>query len=102
VENGRAKLLRKGADAIVVNQVSAGVGIEADTNAATFLTPTTSSELHEMPKRELADRILDEILTLRRPRSLVVELDDEDSRKKRQDEVLTETVQPARRQLIVE
>jgi len=102
VENGRAKLLRKGADAIVVNQVSAGVGIEADTNAATFLTPTTSSELHEMPKRELADRILDEILMLRRPRSLVVELDDEDSRKKRQDEVLTETVQPARRQLIVE
>jgi phosphopantothenoylcysteine decarboxylase/phosphopantothenate--cysteine ligase len=102
VENGRAKLLRKGADAIVVNQVSAGVGIEADTNAATFLTPTTSSELHEMPKRELADRILDEILTLRRPRSLVVELDDEDSRKKRQDEVLTEIVQPARRQLIVE
>ena len=60
------------------------MGIEADTNAATFLTPTTSIELHEMPKRELADRILDEILTLRRPRSLVVELDDEDSRKKRQ------------------
>ncbi len=103
MENGRAKLLRKGADAIVVNQVSAGVGIEADTNAATFLTPTTSSELHEMPKRELADRILDEILTLRRPRSLVVELDDEASRKKRQDEVLGETIVPAaRRQLIVE
>jgi hypothetical protein len=28
-----------------------------------------------MPKRQLADRILDEILTLRRPRSVVVELD---------------------------
>jgi phosphopantothenoylcysteine decarboxylase/phosphopantothenate--cysteine ligase len=103
MENGRAKLLRKGADAIVVNQVAAGVGIEADTNAATFLTPTTSIELHEMPKRELADRILDEILMLRRPRPLVVELDDEASRKKRQDEVLGETVVPAaRRQLIVE
>jgi phosphopantothenoylcysteine decarboxylase / phosphopantothenate---cysteine ligase len=79
------------------------VGIEADTNAATFLTSSTSIELHEMPKRELADRILDEILTLRRPRSLVVELDDEESRKLRQDSVLTETGQPAvRRQLIVE
>jgi len=103
MENGRAKLMRKGADAIVVNQVTEGVGIEADTNAATFLTPTTSIELHEMPKRELADRILDEILTLRRPQSLVVELDDEDSRLRRQNQVLTETVQPAvRRQLIVE
>ena len=42
-ENGRAKLLAKGADAIVANDVaSEGVGIDADTNAATFLTRTTS------------------------------------------------------------
>jgi phosphopantothenoylcysteine decarboxylase / phosphopantothenate---cysteine ligase len=103
MENGRAKLMRKGADAIVVNQVSNGVGIEADTNAATFLTPTTSIEMPEMPKRELADRILDEILTLRRPRPLVLELDDDDSRRMRQDDVLSETVLPtARRRLIVE
>ena len=68
--NGRAKLLRKGADAIVVNDVAGeGVGIDSDLNAATFLTPTTSIELPEMTKRKLADRILDEILTLRRPRS---------------------------------
>jgi phosphopantothenoylcysteine decarboxylase / phosphopantothenate---cysteine ligase len=103
MENGRAKLMRKGADAIVVNQVSNGVGIEADTNAATFLTPTTSIEMPEMPKRELADRILDEVLTLRRPRPLVLELDDDDSRRMRQDDVLTDTVLPtARRRLIVE
>ncbi len=39
MENGRAKLLRKGADAIVVNDVTGeGVGIDADMNAATFLT----------------------------------------------------------------
>jgi phosphopantothenoylcysteine decarboxylase/phosphopantothenate--cysteine ligase len=77
MENGRAKLLRKGADAIVVNDVSSdGVGIDADLNAATFLTKSTAIELHEMPKRKLADRILDEILALRRPRSLVVETDD--------------------------
>jgi len=101
MENGRAKLLRKGADAIVVNDVTAdGVGIEADTNAATFLTATTSIELHEMPKRQLADRILDEILSLRRPRSLVVEMDEDEEPKSRQDRVLGEAV-PGR-QLIVE
>jgi phosphopantothenoylcysteine decarboxylase/phosphopantothenate--cysteine ligase len=104
VANGRAKLAAKGADAIVVNDVTAdGVGIESDTNAATFLTTTTSIELHEMPKRQLADRILDEILALRRPRALVVEMDDDDP-KSRQDRVLSEAVLPAaaRRQLIVE
>jgi phosphopantothenoylcysteine decarboxylase/phosphopantothenate--cysteine ligase len=103
--NGRAKLLAKGADAIVVNTVSGdGVGIEADSNAATFLTLSTSIELHEMPKRQLADRILDEILTLRRPRPLVLELDEHQDAKSRQDRVLSETVSPAaaRRQLIVE
>lgn len=76
MENGRAKLLKKGADAIVVNDVAGkGVGIEADRNAATFLTPTTAIELPQMPKRELADRILDEILTLRRPQLVMLELD---------------------------
>ena len=55
----------------MVNDVAGeGVGIDADTNAATFLTPTTAVELPEMPKRQLADRILDEILTLRRPRPM--------------------------------
>jgi len=99
--NGRAKLAAKGADAIVVNQVGDGVGIDAETNAATFLTPTTSIELHEMPKRQLADRILDEIVALRRPRSLVVEMDEDPLA--RQNRVLDEAVAPApRRQLIVE
>ena len=105
MENGRAKLLRKGADAIVVNTVTGdGVGIEADSNAATFLTLTTSIELHEMPKRQLADRILDEIVMLRRPRSLVVEMDEHVDEKTRQDEVLEQAALPSagRRQLIVE
>ena len=105
MENGRAKLLRKGADAIVVNSVSGdGVGIEADTNAATFLTPTTSIELHQMPKRQLADRIFDEILTLRRPRSMMLELDEHVDEKTRQDEVLEQAAarSASRRQLIVE
>jgi phosphopantothenoylcysteine decarboxylase/phosphopantothenate--cysteine ligase len=105
MENGRAKLLRKGADAIVVNDVSGeGVGIDADMNAATFLTLSTSIELPEMPKRKLADRILDEILTLRRPRSLVLEFDDHEDVKSRQDKVLSQAAPPVstRRELIVE
>jgi phosphopantothenoylcysteine decarboxylase/phosphopantothenate--cysteine ligase len=104
MENGRAKLLRKGADAIVVNTVNGdGVGIEADTNAATFLTATTSTELHEMPKRQLADRILDEVLMLRRPRSLVLELDEQGSDASRRIEPVNEAAPgTSRRTLIVE
>ncbi len=91
MENGRAKLLRKGADAIVVNDVSGeGVGIDADNNAATFLTSSTAIELHEMPKRKLADRILDEMLALRRPRSLVVETDVHSDARPAQEQVLSQ------------
>lgn len=105
MENGRAKLLRKGADAIVVNDVSGeSVGIDADNNAATFLTSSTATELHEMPKRKLADRILDEVLALRRPRALVVETDAQPEPRLTQDQVLNQSEAPAapRRQLIVE
>ena len=101
MENGRAKLLRKGADAIVVNDVAGdNVGIDADRNAATFLTLSTAIELPEMPKRQLADRILDEILSLRRPRPVMVELEGDSP----QDDVLNQSASPAasRRQLIVE
>ena len=104
MENGRAKLLAKGADAIVVNDVSDSVGIDADLNAATFLTLSTSIELPEMPKRNLADRILDEILSLRRQKGLVLEFDEHEDVKLSQDQVRSESVSPAaaRRQLIVE
>jgi len=101
MENGRAKLLRKGADAIVVNDVSGdGVGIDSDRNAATFLTLSTSIELPEMTKRKLADRILDEISALRRPRPLVFEVDEGTP----QEKILIESVAPvtSRRQIIVE
>jgi phosphopantothenoylcysteine decarboxylase/phosphopantothenate--cysteine ligase len=103
--NGRAKLLSKGADAIVVNDVSGnGVGIDADRNAATFLTLTTSIELPAMHKRKLADRILDEIVTLRRPRSMVLEMDEHQGERSRQEMVREEAAfAPGRtRQLIVE
>jgi phosphopantothenoylcysteine decarboxylase/phosphopantothenate--cysteine ligase len=115
IENGRAKLLKKGADAIVVNNVAGHrVGIDADENAATFLTPTKAIDLPQMPKRELADRILDEIAALRRPRPMMEELDgqvagdaaqpfDDRIQDRTQDRVFEETVVAAsRRQLVVE
>ena len=77
LENGRAKLLKKGADAIVINDVAKeGIGFDADVNAATFLTRTTSTEMPEMTKRKLADRILDEVVQLRRPAQRVEEFDE--------------------------
>jgi phosphopantothenoylcysteine decarboxylase/phosphopantothenate--cysteine ligase len=110
MENGRAKLLAKGADAIVVNDVAGdGVGIDADTNAATFLTRATSVEMPQMAKRQLADRILDEILALRRPRHMVLEFDEKadagaNEKQAVHDRVLSESepVGAGRRQLIVE
>jgi len=110
MENARAKLLRKGADAIVVNDVAGeGVGIDADANAATFLTRATAVELPAMPKRQLADRLLDEILTLRHPRPVMLEIEGEagvepEDAKSAQDRVRDSStvMTAARRQLIVE
>ena len=77
--HGRDKLLRKGADAIVLNDVSReGLGFDSDRNAVTFLTRDRAIEMPELPKRELADQILDEILTLRRPRQEVLTESDVD------------------------
>lgn len=74
VAHGRDKLLRKGADAIVLNDVSrAGIGFDSDRNAVTFLTRHTAQDLPEMSKRDLADRILGEIIALRRPQMMVAE-----------------------------
>ena len=105
MENGRAKLLRKGADAIVVNDVSGETtGIDSDMNAATFLTLSTSIEMPEMSKRKLADRVLDEIVALRHTRGLVVEFDEESADAgsasgPSSDEI---AVPAARRQIVVE
>jgi phosphopantothenoylcysteine decarboxylase/phosphopantothenate--cysteine ligase len=58
----------------VLNDVSrTDIGFDSDKNAVTFLTLKTAVDLPEMSKRELADRILGEILSLRRPVSFVAE-----------------------------
>ena len=64
--NGRAKLTRKGVDAVVVNDVSAeGRGFDSERNAGSFLTRDGVVEFPEMSKVEMAGRILDEVLRLR-------------------------------------
>lgn len=66
LENGRAKLLRKGADAIVINDVSLpGLGFDSDSNAATLLTRNHAFDLPPMSKSALANHILDELISLR-------------------------------------
>jgi phosphopantothenoylcysteine decarboxylase / phosphopantothenate---cysteine ligase len=66
IGRAREKLLAKGADAIVLNDVSRpGIGFDSDRNAAAFVTCDRAVDIPEMTKREMADRILDQILLLR-------------------------------------
>ncbi len=74
----RSKMEKKGLDIVVANDITAkGAGFNTDTNIATILTRAVGSanagssdipveiELPLMSKRELADKILDEIIKLR-------------------------------------
>lgn len=64
--NARAKLHRKGVDAIVANDVSApGLGFDSHRNSGLFITDESTVELPESSKREMASRILDQIAALR-------------------------------------
>ncbi|WP_158942030.1 bifunctional phosphopantothenoylcysteine decarboxylase/phosphopantothenate--cysteine ligase CoaBC [Granulicella sp. S190] len=66
VANGRAKLQRKGVDAVVVNDVSKdGIGFDSERNAGSFLTKDTAIELPVQSKAKMSERILDEVLKLR-------------------------------------
>jgi phosphopantothenoylcysteine decarboxylase/phosphopantothenate--cysteine ligase len=66
VERAREKLVAKGADAIVLNDVSRpGIGFDSDRNAAAFITADRAVDIPEMSKRDMADRILDQVLLLR-------------------------------------
>lgn len=66
VANGRGKLVRKGVDAVVVNDVSAeGIGFDSAENAGSFLTRDGAVEFPVMSKAAIADRILDEVIKLR-------------------------------------
>jgi phosphopantothenoylcysteine decarboxylase/phosphopantothenate--cysteine ligase len=67
VANARKKLVEKGADLIVANDVTASdAGFDADTNRVTIISHDETTELPLMSKRETADRILDATLAVRR------------------------------------
>jgi phosphopantothenoylcysteine decarboxylase/phosphopantothenate--cysteine ligase len=64
--NARKKLQSKNADLIVANDVAAaGAGFDVDTNVVTlFASDGRDLPLPKMTKREVADRILDEVVRL--------------------------------------
>jgi phosphopantothenoylcysteine decarboxylase / phosphopantothenate---cysteine ligase len=67
LENARKKLAKKSLDAIVVNDVSRdGVGFDSDRNAVTILTQDEVLEVPETTKWEVAQRVLDQIVKIRR------------------------------------
>src|SRR6201997_5612174 len=73
LENARQKLVSKHLDAIVVNDVSReGVGFDSDRNAVTIITRDEVVEVAETTKWEVAQRVLDQIVSLRRGHPLPV------------------------------
>ena len=65
--NGRAKLQRKGAEAIFVNDVSQpGQGFDADNNAGFWITDSEAIEFHPAAKRLIAKEILSRAAALKR------------------------------------
>lgn len=64
VENSIAKLDKKNVDMIVANNLKvSGAGFGTDTNIVTLITKAGAKELPIMSKSEVADAIMDEILT---------------------------------------
>jgi phosphopantothenoylcysteine decarboxylase/phosphopantothenate--cysteine ligase len=67
LENARRKLASKSLDAIVLNDVSReGVGFDSDRNAVTILTPSESIDVAETTKWEVAQRVLDAVVQLKK------------------------------------
>jgi len=67
LENARKKLTSKSLDAIVVNDVSReGVGFDSDRNAVTIITHDEVVEVPETTKWDVAQRVLDQVVRLRK------------------------------------
>ena len=62
VERGRAKLARKGLDAVVVNDISrTDIGFDSSENEVTIVLADGEREVGRRPKSEVAAAILDEV-----------------------------------------
>jgi phosphopantothenoylcysteine decarboxylase/phosphopantothenate--cysteine ligase len=67
-DRARAKLDRKGADLIVLNDVSdPSIGFESEQNAVTLVSHDGEAEVPKAPKETIAGAILDRVDQLRRP-----------------------------------
>jgi phosphopantothenoylcysteine decarboxylase/phosphopantothenate--cysteine ligase len=67
LENARKKLAKKSLDAIVVNDVShEGIGFDSERNAVTIITHDEVVEVPETTKWDVAQRVLDQVVKLRR------------------------------------
>ncbi len=71
VENAQVKLRSKRLDLVVANDVSQeGAGFDVDTNLVTLVFPDGRQKpLEKMRKLDVANRVLDEVVELRRARS---------------------------------
>ncbi len=73
LENARKKLASKSLDAIVVNDVSrGGIGFDSDRNAVTIISPSEVVEVPETSKWEVAHRVLDQVVKLRKRSGVAV------------------------------
>jgi phosphopantothenoylcysteine decarboxylase/phosphopantothenate--cysteine ligase len=67
IENARKKLRTKSLDAIVVNDVSReGIGFDSERNAVTILTVSETIPVPETTKWEVAQRVLDCVVELKK------------------------------------
>jgi phosphopantothenoylcysteine decarboxylase/phosphopantothenate--cysteine ligase len=67
LENARKKLASKSLDAIIVNDVSReGIGFDSDRNAVTIISQSEVVEVPETSKWEVAHRVLDLVVKLRK------------------------------------
>ena len=68
INYARSKMEKKGLDLVVANDITQdGAGFNTDTNIATILTQNGGQiDIPLMSKRELADKVLDEIVKLRK------------------------------------
>lgn len=67
LSNAQGKLEKKNLDMIVANDVTApGAGFDVDTNIVTFVTRSGLETLPCLPKRQVADELLDRAMKLRK------------------------------------
>ncbi len=75
LENALQKLASKNLDGIVVNDVShEGVGFDSERNQVAIITHDQIVEVPETTKWEVAQRVLDQVLRLRRQRKATVKV----------------------------